>query len=239
MFVIAGLGNPEPRYARNRHNIGFHVVEAFADVVGAEPWRSKFHGDVSRCRAANQDVLLVRPMTYMNDSGRAIQAALSFFRVPLTDLLVVHDELDLPFGTLRLKQGGGHAGHNGLKSIIEYVGSADFPRLRMGIGKPPPGFTGQMADYVLSDFNAEQRAELPDVVEKAVKSLRLVLRRGLPEAMKALNTRPKPPKPSKSPSSEAPSGRDLSAPPADPIDQNATSGPALPQEGVASPAEKR
>ena len=238
MFVIAGLGNPEPRYARNRHNVGFDVVSAFAEKVGADPWRSKFHGEFSRCRASNQDVLLVRPMTYMNDSGRSVQAVLSFFRVPISELIVVHDELDLPFGTLRLKPGGGHAGHNGLRSIIQYLGSSDFARLRMGIGKPPPGFSGEMADYVLSDFSAEQRAELPEVVDKAVKSLGLVLRRGLGEATKALNTRPKPPKPSKTPVSEQPTEPGVSKSADQPGDAG-SSDAETPQEGVASPAKKR
>jgi PTH1 family peptidyl-tRNA hydrolase len=195
MFVIAGLGNPEPRYARNRHNIGFEVVQAFAEAVGADPWRSKFQGEIARCQASNVDVLLVRPMTFMNRSGESLQAVMSFFRIPVSDLLVVHDELDLPFGTLRLKPGGGHAGHNGLRSIIQHIGQPDFARLRCGIGKPPPGFAGEMADYVLSDFSAEERDALPEIVDRAVKALRLVMRRGLGEASKALNTRPKPPKP--------------------------------------------
>ncbi len=192
--MIAGLGNPEARYARNRHNIGFEVVDAFAESVGADSWRSKFNGEIARCRTSQLDVLLVRPMTYMNESGRCIQSVLSFFRIPSSDLLVVHDELDLPFGTLRLKPGGGHAGHNGLRSIIQHLGKPEFARLRVGIGKPPQGFRGEVADFVLSDFSAEQRDALPEVIDKAVKSLRLVLRRGLGEATKSLNTRPKPKK---------------------------------------------
>lgn len=222
MFVIAGLGNPEARYARNRHNIGFDVVQAFAEKVGADAWRSKFQGEIARCQASNLDVLLVRPMTYMNRSGECLQSVLSFFRVPVSDLIVVHDELDLPFGTLRLKVGGGHAGHNGLRSILQHLGQPDFVRLRVGIGKPPQPFTGEMADYVLSDFNAEQREALPDVVERAVKALRMVLRRGLDEATKAVNTRPKAPKPPKPPK-EGASGSDL---------------PKEAQEEVASSTEK-
>lgn len=226
MLVIAGLGNPEPRYARNRHNIGFEVVQAFAEVVGADPWRSKFQGEIARCHVGQTDVLLVRPMTFMNRSGECLQAVTSFFRIPPSDLLVVHDELDLPFGTLRLKPGGGHAGHNGLRSIIQHLGS-DFARLRCGIGKPPAGFRGEVADYVLSDFDANERDALADVVDRAVKALRMVLKRGLGEASKVLNTRPKPPKPPPDPI---------------PVEHDAEPGQAdqreIPQEGLA-PNSKR
>ena len=229
MFVIAGLGNPGPGYAHNRHNVGFEVVGVLAGRLRADSWRDKFHGQYTRCRVRDEDVLLLRPQTYMNESGRSVQAALSFFRVPVQDLIVVHDELDLPFGTLRLKLGGGHAGHNGLRSIMQSIGDSSFTRLRFGIGKPPRGFAGEMADFVLSDFAADQRAELPAIVDKAADSLETILRRGLAAATKALNTRPKPPKPIE-PANPLPIAAASQEPPAstDSTDQ-----------GVAHPREKR
>lgn len=197
MLLIVGLGNPGPRYARNRHNCGFEVLDGLRRRIDAPSWRDKFHGDFARATLGKDDVALLRPMTYMNDSGRSVQAAMTFFRVPEARLLVVHDELDLPFGTLRLKEGGGHAGHNGLRSIFEHLGSGDFHRLRVGIGRPPRGWSAEVADWVLSDFSAEERAELPAVVTKAVNALLDVGVRGIAAATNALNTRPKPPKPPK------------------------------------------
>jgi len=205
MFVIAGLGNPGSRYANNRHNFGFMVAHAFARLAGADGWRSKFQAETSRCRVGDVDVLLVCPMNYMNRSGESIQAAMSFYRVPVTDLLVVHDELDHPFGTMKLKQGGGHAGHNGLRSIIQHLGEPEFSRLRCGIGRPPEGHFGDTADYVLSDFTVLERDALPEVVDKASKALMMVLRKGFGEASKVINMRPKPPKPPKPPKSPKPS----------------------------------
>ncbi len=195
MLLVVGLGNPGSRYARNRHNAGFEVVSALADHLRAPAWRDKFHGEFTRAELGDHDALLLRPMTFMNDSGRSVRAAMSFFRVEVGDVLVVHDELDLEFGALRLKVGGGHAGHNGLRSIFQEIGSAEFVRLRVGIGRPPKGWTGEVADFVLSDFPSEERAELPDVVKRAVKALVDVGRRGVPAAANALNVRPKKPKP--------------------------------------------
>jgi aminoacyl-tRNA hydrolase len=153
MFVIAGLGNPEPRYARNRHNIGFEVVQAFAEAVGADPWRSKFQGEIARCQASNVDVLLVRPMTFMNRSGESLQAVMSFFRVPISDLLVVHDELDLPFGTLRLKPGGG-------RTSLGFGAGLASPR-RGSLGRWPTTCcrtsTGKSARYFLRSSTGRSR----------------------------------------------------------------------------------
>jgi PTH1 family peptidyl-tRNA hydrolase len=158
-----------------------------------------------------------------------VRAAASFFRVPVGDLVVVHDELDLPFGAIRLKVGGGHAGHNGLRSIVQELGTADFVRLRVGIGRPPRGWTGEVADFVLSDMPPAERAELPQVVERAAKSLVDVVRRGVPHVMNALNRRPKPPR------AEAPvasDGRDGGAAPA-------AAGPAFRKEPGEAGAEAK
>jgi PTH1 family peptidyl-tRNA hydrolase len=195
MLLVVGLGNPGARYARNRHNAGFEIVSALADHLRAPSWRDKFHGEFTRCEAKGTELLLLRPMTFMNDSGRSVRAATQFFKVEASELLVVHDELDLEFGILRLKQGGGHAGHNGLRSLFEQLGSGDFARLRCGIGRPPRGWSLEVADWVLSDFASEERAQWPDVLKQAVKALVLVADKGLAAATNALNTRPKKPRP--------------------------------------------
>jgi peptidyl-tRNA hydrolase, PTH1 family len=203
MLLVVGLGNPGSRYARNRHNAGFEIVAALADEIRASCWRDKFHGEFTRGQLGNTEALLLRPMTFMNDSGRSVRAAMTFFRVEVADLIVVHDELDLAFGTLRLKVGGGHAGHNGLRSTFQEIGSGDFVRLRVGIGRPPRGWSGDVADWVLSDMNAEERADLPDVVNKAVKALVDIGEKGLTAATNALNARAKP-RPAKQGAAEDP-----------------------------------
>ncbi len=149
MKLLAGLGNPGTKYARNRHNIGFMAVEAIAEAHGFAPWRSKFSGSVSEGRLGTEKVLLLKPETYMNLSGDSVQAAMGFFKLSPSDLIVLHDELDLAPGKVRVKTGGGHAGHNGLRSIDAHVGP-DFTRVRLGIGHP--GDKRLVSNYVLGDF---------------------------------------------------------------------------------------
>jgi PTH1 family peptidyl-tRNA hydrolase len=147
--LFVGLGNPGAQYARNRHNVGFMAVEAIAAAHGFGPWRGKFQGEIAEGRLGPEKVLLLKPGTYMNLSGDAVQAALRFYKLEPADLCVFHDELDLPPGRVRLKSGGGHAGHNGLRSIDAHVGPA-FRRVRIGIGHP--GDKRLVSPYVLGDF---------------------------------------------------------------------------------------
>src|SRR5262249_14123708 len=157
-------------------------------------FREKFSAEIAKASVAGEQLLLLKPMTYMNESGRSVQPAMAFFKVEPSTLIVLHDELDLPFGTVRLKVGGGHAGHNGLRSIMAHVGTGDFARVRIGIGRPPPAFRGEVADYVLSSFDAAGAATLQESIGQAVDAVLDVAGRGLQAAMKIRNTRPKPPK---------------------------------------------
>ncbi|HEY8038796.1 MAG TPA: aminoacyl-tRNA hydrolase [Polyangiaceae bacterium] len=189
MFLVVGLGNPGREHEKDRHNVGFMVVDDLRRAEGWPDFRARPGGVWTRGELGGMPVVLLQPQTYMNRSGDCVQPTAAFFKVPPERLVVVHDELDLPWGDVRLKAGGGHAGHNGLRSILERLGAPDFVRVRVGIGRPPPGLPGQVADWVLSGFDAVERAELPAVVTRAADAVRRVVADGLPEAMKAVNTR--------------------------------------------------
>lgn len=189
MFLIVGLGNPEKKYAGNRHNVGFMALDRLRDERALPDWREKFSGVFTRGAAFGDDVMLLKPMTFMNLSGDSVQPAAAFVKLDAAHLIVVHDELDVPFGDVRLKMGGGHAGHNGLRSIIQRLGTPDFLRVRIGIDRPPADFKGDVADYVLSDFNASERAELGDVLGRAISAVAAVLEKGPAAAQNVVNTR--------------------------------------------------
>ncbi len=190
MILVVGLGNPGRRYEDTRHNVGFMVVERVASRAGGQ-WREKFRGRFAQIDIGSERVAVLEPHTYMNESGGSVRPAATFFKVPPSDVLVVHDELDLPFGEIRLKQGGGDAGHNGLKSVTSHLGTPDYMRLRIGIGRPPAGFRGDMADYVLQAFASAERADLDDVVVRAADVVALVVERGIAAAMNVTNQRAK------------------------------------------------
>lgn len=184
MWLIVGLGNPGPNYANNRHNVGFMAVDRLA-TAGGGGWREKFHGLWTRGTLAGHDVVLLKPMTWMNLSGTSVGAAATFFKIPLARCLVLHDELDLAFGNVKVKIGGGHAGHNGLRSIFEHYGK-DFVRVRCGIGHPK---VGDVTGHVLGDFRGEELIELPLLLDRAVEAVELVLRDGAAAAQNATNAK--------------------------------------------------
>lgn len=190
MSLVVGLGNPGKRYEETRHNVGFMVVERVVDRAAGQ-WREKFRGRFAQIELASRRVAVLEPHTYMNESGGSVRPAAMFFKVPPADILVVHDELDLPFGQIRLKEGGGDAGHKGLKSITRHLGGPGYMRLRVGIGRPPPGFRGDTADYVLQAFASAERADLEDVVDRAAGVVALVAVRGIAAAMNVTNQRAK------------------------------------------------
>jgi PTH1 family peptidyl-tRNA hydrolase len=188
VILVAGLGNPGPRYEGTRHNVGFRVVDRLAERAGGALFRDKFHGSFAVASIADASLGLLKPGTFMNDSGRSVQPALQLYKLPTLSLFVVHDELDIAFGDVRLKQGGGDGGHRGLRSISGCVG-ADYLRLRVGIGRPPPDFRGDPADFVLQGFSLAERAELDQVLDRAADALVLAATRGISVAMNATNQR--------------------------------------------------
>lgn len=175
MRLIVGLGNPGPEYARNRHNVGFMAADAIVRRHRFSPWRAKFAGEIAEGELAGERVLVLKPMTYMNDSGSSVAAAARFFKVPVGDVIVLHDEIDLAPGKVRIKKGGGHAGHNGLRSIDDHMGS-DFLRVRIGVGHP--GDPDRVADYVLSDFSKAERDEWVETLIEALAEQSPLLLRG-------------------------------------------------------------
>jgi peptidyl-tRNA hydrolase, PTH1 family len=188
MLLVVGLGNPGPRYASTRHNAGFMVVDELAARGGAS-FRSKFSGELCEVKLGGEPAFLLKPQTFMNDSGRSVRAVATFYKIGLDSTLVVHDELDLPFGQLRLKQGGGDAGHRGLRSITANLGAGDYLRLRFGIGRPPPDFRGSPADFVLEAFASAEQAELRKQISSAADAAELLATRGLAPAMNTVNQR--------------------------------------------------
>ncbi|CAL9531695.1 Peptidyl-tRNA hydrolase [Nocardiopsis dassonvillei] len=183
-WLVVGLGNPGPKYAGNRHNAGFMVVDALA---GGERWKAhRAHAEAVETRLDGTAVVLAKPRTYMNLSGGPVSALARFYKVPLERVVVVHDEMDIDFGALKLKKGGGSGGHNGLKSITASLGGPDYLRVRFGVGRPP----GRMdpADYVLRDFSSTERGELDLNVERAADAVRTVLTDGLERAQNIYHT---------------------------------------------------
>lgn len=188
MKLIVGLGNPGREYERHRHNIGFMVVEALLSRARAELNQEKFAAKVGQGTLGGERVLFVEPQTFMNLSGRSVGEAARFYKVPVEDMLVIHDELDLPFGRLQLKAGGGSGGHNGLKSIVSSLGSEAFIRLRFGIGKPEgPNARERVAGYVLSNFDDGERRQLEEFIARAMDMAELWIREGLSVAMNRFN----------------------------------------------------
>lgn len=185
--LIVGLGNPGPQYQATRHNAGFWFVEQVARQYGGQ-FRSdaKFHGDVAKVTIGGRQVWLLKPQTFMNRSGQSVAALARFYKIPLENILVVHDELDLSPGTARLKQGGGHGGHNGLRDIVAHMGGKGFMRLRIGIGHP--GNSKQVSDYVLSRASAVDQHLVEGAIDAALAVMPQVVAGEFQQAMNTLHT---------------------------------------------------
>jgi PTH1 family peptidyl-tRNA hydrolase len=179
-WIIAGLGNPGPEYAGNRHNAGYMVVDLLAERIGSRFKAHRTRNEVADGRLAGIPVTLAKPRTFMNTSGGPVAALASFYKVPPERVIVVHDELDIPFGAIRLKLGGGDNGHNGLRSITRSLGTNDYYRVRFGIGRPP----GRMdaATFVLRDFSTAERKELPLFIDRCADAVETLLSKGMAAA---------------------------------------------------------
>ena len=187
MKIIAGLGNPGTEYARTKHNVGFMFVDALAEALGvsASEWQAKFDALVAPARIGTQKVLLVKPQTYMNESGRAIGPLLSWYKLEPEDLIVVHDDMDIPVGTIRIRKKGSAGGHNGIKSILAHVGDEHFARVRIGIGRPLPGWT--VVNHVLAPFSDEGQQKIEDAIKYLEPAVECIVTDDVDVAMNRYN----------------------------------------------------
>jgi peptidyl-tRNA hydrolase, PTH1 family len=186
-LLIVGLGNPGRKYAGNRHNVGFHCLDRLAEKHDLVFDKKQSDAELAMGRVAGRRAILVKPQTFVNASGEAVGAVARFFKADAGDVLVIYDDLDLPRGTTRLRPRGSSGGHNGIRSIIDHLGTQGFPRVRVGIGRPP----GRMAPkaYVLQDWGEKDRAEMEEVYDRVISAVEVFIRQGIKEAMNQFNAR--------------------------------------------------
>ena len=187
MKLLVGLGNPGVRYEKTRHNIGFMVIDRVAADIGIAINKKQNQALVGQGNIYGEKILLVKPQTYMNKSGEAVLELLNFYKDMINDLIIIHDDLDLDFGRIRFKAEGGTGGHKGLQSIIKMLGSPDFARLKIGIGRPPEFIP--VEDYVLSELGPLEKKLLPEVIEESVAGLKVWILTGIEKSMNEYNTR--------------------------------------------------
>ena len=186
--LIVGLGNPGPQYVNTRHNVGFMIIDQLAELLQIQMTQQKFNGIYGQGRlSTGEPVTLLKPQTFMNLSGKSVAPCSQFFKIPPSKLIVIHDELEFPYGVTRVKVGGGHAGHNGLKSINASIGTKDFLRIRIGIGRPK---RGSVSDYVLANFSADEEAWLTQLCRQTAEDIELVIKEGARKAMNLIHARP-------------------------------------------------
>jgi PTH1 family peptidyl-tRNA hydrolase len=184
--LIVGLGNPGSKYQWTRHNAGFMVLDRLADITGISVARKKFSGFYGEGDWQGDHLLLLKPLTFMNLSGRSVVEALRFHKLHLKDVVVIHDDLDIPFGKVKFKEGGGHAGHNGLRSLVAELGSGDFTRVRVGIGRPS---RGDVVDYVLNRFTDDEQNQLTTILDGVIDGIYVFCNEGIKKAMSLYNSR--------------------------------------------------
>jgi PTH1 family peptidyl-tRNA hydrolase len=185
-YIVAGLGNPGPTYQWTRHNAGFLFLDRLAELENLSLAKKTFSALSGEWNFSGHRLILIKPQTFMNLSGNSVMQALQFHKLPISNLVVIHDELDLPFGVVRFKLGGGHGGHNGLRSIMENLGKGDFTRLRIGIGKSPHGDT---TGHVLGKICPDQMEGLSTVLDGGIEMLKVMLKEGLPKSMSLYNNK--------------------------------------------------
>lgn len=187
MFLITGLGNPGKKYSQTRHNIGFEILNRWSERLGTPMKGRRFQSRNAMAHFQSKTIILLRPTTYMNRSGQAIKACLDYYRLHLDQVLIVHDDLDLPTGKIKLVQKGGAGGHKGIRSIINHVGTDHFSRLKIGIGRPR--YDEDVEDYVLASFYPDEKEMMEKAVPKAIKACELVIIEGIEKAMNQVNSR--------------------------------------------------
>ena len=185
MKIIAGLGNPGAEYAHTKHNVGFMLVDALAEWLNAPAWKEDFFSSVTETRIGGEKVFLVKPLTYMNNSGEAIGPMLSYYKMETDDLTVVHDDMDIPAGMVRIRKKGSSGGHNGIKSVIAHVGGEDFARVRIGIGRPPAGWT--VINHVLAPFSSEDVPKIREAINYLLPAVECIVTDGVDLAMNRYN----------------------------------------------------
>lgn len=187
MLLVVGLGNPGKKYERTRHNLGFRVADALRDAFGFPDYREKFSGLFARGEIAKKPASLLKPTTFMNLSGKSVAPAMTFLKIPVEGIVAVHDELDLPLGTGKIKVGGGHGGHNGLRSLLELLPGSGFARIRLGVGRPPPGYPGDVADFLLSEFRPDEIPAVDTLVRFGQEAVVKIAEAGVGAAMNVMN----------------------------------------------------
>ncbi|MGE4131708.1 MAG: aminoacyl-tRNA hydrolase [Bdellovibrionales bacterium] len=197
MKLIVGLGNPGPKYALTRHNIGFMMVDALATRHDSSPFKNEFKAETKKIKMAEEPVILCKPQTFMNLSGEAIQPLMKFYNLELSDLLVIHDEVDIPYGHIRFHIRRGHGGHNGIRNIHQLLGTDDYARLKMGVGRPPvfvndkgekSGTQMDVADWVLQSFSKSELDHIPDFLVMAEEAIETWIRSGIGQASTKFNS---------------------------------------------------
>ena len=188
MKIVVGLGNPGLKYEFTRHNIGFRIVDSLARDMGAEFKKVKsYYSLISRGMINNHKVMLVKPQTFMNLSGRAVSKVVSYYKIPLQDLLIVYDDLNLELGQIRIRKKGSTGGHKGIESIMQYLNSEDIPRLRIGIGNPSANFNFDCVSYVLSNFNGDEKDKTKEVIQLSTEAIKTIIEDGFEKAMRKYN----------------------------------------------------
>ena len=185
MKIIVGLGNPGNEYAKTRHNVGFMLIDALADNLNITLWKDKFNAQIAEGRIGTEKILLVKPQTYMNNSGEAVGPLMRWYKLEPEDIIVAHDDMDIPAGTVRIRKKGSSGGHNGIKSLIAHLGSENFARIRLGIGRPLPGWS--VVKHVLAPFPAEDRIEVDKAIDYLIPAVKCIITDGLDIAMNKYN----------------------------------------------------
>ncbi len=214
-YLIVGLGNPGSRYANTRHNAGFMVVDELARRHGLRFSSKQANAEVSRGEIAGARVILAKPLTYMNNSGRSVSQLAHFYKIPFTHVLAVYDDIALPLGTVRIREKGSAGGHNGIASLIQNLGTQGFPRLRVGVDRPVVAQHSQI-DWVLGRFSKDEQKVMDEVVPRATEAIETVLREGIHKAMNIYNTRDGASRPKDSAPPATPEARDENAPQREP-----------------------